>query len=49
MKDLLSKGHYCFEIHTSFSPFMDPPPPPAFPMIFQKSLPPINKGGFTLW
>ena len=47
MKDLLSKEHYCFEIHTSFSPFMDTLP--LYPMIFQKSLPPINKGGFTLW
>ena len=28
MKDLLSKEHYCFEIHTSFSPFMDMLPPP---------------------
>ena len=30
MKDLLSKEHYCYAIHTSFSPFMDTLLPPPY-------------------
>ena len=39
MKDLLSKEHYCYKIHTLPMKILIPPA-----IIFQKAQPPINKG-----
>ena len=53
MKDLLSNENYCYKIHTIFineNQCLQVNLDPSTFMTFQKSQPPINKGGgeFTL-